>query len=86
LESLKKYEEELKNELNTVGQRVKELESTKKQAKTFGQLIKLLLNCLNKKEVIKMAEKKNNCGCGCISLKQTSEKAGKGKKKAKKSK
>jgi len=30
LESLKKYEEELKNELNTVGQRVKELESTKK--------------------------------------------------------
>jgi DNA-binding transcriptional ArsR family regulator len=30
LESLKKYEDELKNELNTVGQRVKELESTKK--------------------------------------------------------
>ncbi len=30
LESLKKYEEELKNELNTVGQRVKELEFTKK--------------------------------------------------------
>ncbi|MBW2250509.1 MAG: winged helix-turn-helix transcriptional regulator [Deltaproteobacteria bacterium] len=30
LESLKKYEKELKNELNTVGQRVKELESTKK--------------------------------------------------------
>ena len=30
LESLKKYEEELKNELNTVGQRVKELEPTKK--------------------------------------------------------
>ncbi len=30
LESLKKYEEELKNELNTVGKRVKELESTKK--------------------------------------------------------
>jgi len=30
LESLKEYEEELKNELNTVGQRVKELESTKK--------------------------------------------------------
>jgi len=30
LESLKKYEEELKNELHTVGQRVKELESTKK--------------------------------------------------------
>ena len=30
LESLKKYEEELKNELNTVGQRVKELESAKK--------------------------------------------------------
>jgi DNA-binding transcriptional ArsR family regulator len=30
LESLKKYEKELKNELNTVGQRVKEIESTKK--------------------------------------------------------
>lgn len=30
LESLKKYEEELKNELNTVGQRVKELEYSKK--------------------------------------------------------
>jgi len=30
LESLKKYEEELKNELNTVVQRLKELESTKK--------------------------------------------------------
>jgi len=30
LESLKKYEKELKNELNTVGQRVKELESAKK--------------------------------------------------------
>ena len=30
LESLKKYEEELKNEINTVGQRVKELEATKK--------------------------------------------------------
>ncbi len=30
LESLKKYEEEIKNELNTVGQRVKELETTKK--------------------------------------------------------
>jgi len=30
LESLKKYEKELKNELNTVGQRVKELEATKK--------------------------------------------------------
>jgi len=33
-----------------------------------------------------MAEKKNDCGCGCISLKQTSEKVAKGKKKAKKSK
>ena len=30
LESLKKYEEELRNELTTVRQRVKELESTKK--------------------------------------------------------
>ena len=33
-----------------------------------------------------MAEKKNSCCCGCIPLKQTSEKAAKGKKKAKKSK
>jgi len=33
-----------------------------------------------------MAEKKNNCGCGCIPLKQSSEKAAKDKKKDKKSK
>jgi len=45
-----------------------------------------LLKRLNKKEVIKMAEKKNDCGCGCIPLKQTSEKPAKGKKKTKKSK
>jgi hypothetical protein len=33
-----------------------------------------------------MAKKKNGCGCGCIPLKQTSEKPAKGKKKTKKSK
>jgi hypothetical protein len=33
-----------------------------------------------------MAEKKNNCGCGCIPLKQNSEKPAKDKKEAKKSK
>jgi len=36
--------------------------------------------------VIKMAEKKNVCGCGCIPLKQASEKPAKDKKDAKKSK
>ena len=33
-----------------------------------------------------MAEKKKDCGCGCISLKQNSEKPAKDKKKARKSK
>ena len=33
-----------------------------------------------------MAEKKNGCDCGCIPLKQISEKQAKGKKKTKKSK
>ncbi len=33
-----------------------------------------------------MAEKKNDCGCGCIGLKKDSEKSAKDKKKAKKSK
>jgi hypothetical protein len=33
-----------------------------------------------------MAEKKSNCGCGCIPLKKISEKAPKEKKKTKKSK
>jgi len=33
-----------------------------------------------------MAEKKNDCGCGCIPPKQNSEKPAKGKNKAKKSK
>ena len=33
-----------------------------------------------------MAEKKSNCGCGCIPQKQNSEKPAKDKKKAKKSK
>jgi hypothetical protein len=32
-----------------------------------------------------MAEKKNDCGCGCIPLKQNGEKPAKNKKKAKKS-
>jgi len=45
-----------------------------------------LLNRLNKKEVIKMAEKKKDCGCGCIPLKQNVEMPAKDKKKAKKSK
>ncbi len=48
-------------------------------------LVKLLLNFLNRKVVIKVAEKKNDCGCGCIPRKQKSVKAAKGKKKAKKS-
>jgi hypothetical protein len=38
------------------------------------------------KEVIKMAGKKNSCGCGCIPLKQISAKVKKEKKKAEKSK
>jgi len=33
-----------------------------------------------------MAEKKNDCGCGCIPLKQINEKPPKDKKKVKKSK
>jgi hypothetical protein len=33
-----------------------------------------------------MAEKKKDCGCGCIPLKQNDEKPTKDKKKAKKSK
>jgi len=33
-----------------------------------------------------MAEKKNDCGCGCIAPKQDREKPAKDKKKAKKSK
>jgi hypothetical protein len=33
-----------------------------------------------------MAEKKNDCGCGCIPLKQKSEKSAKDKKEDKKSK
>jgi hypothetical protein len=33
-----------------------------------------------------MAEKKNNCGCGCIPLKQASEKPTKDKQDVKKSK
>jgi len=33
-----------------------------------------------------MAEKENNCGCGCITLKQISKKPVKDKKKAKESK
>jgi hypothetical protein len=33
-----------------------------------------------------MTEKKNGCGCGCIPLKQASNKPDKGKKKTKKSK
>jgi len=45
-----------------------------------------LLKRFNKKGVIKMAEKKNACGCGCIPVKQASEKAAKDKKNAQKSK
>ena len=33
-----------------------------------------------------MAEKKNDCGCGCVPLKKDTEKSTKNKKKAKKSK
>ena len=40
----------------------------------------------HRKEVMKMADKKNSCGCGCIPLKQNSTKAAKEKKEAKKSK
>jgi len=36
--------------------------------------------------VIKMAEKKNSCGCGCVPLKQVSVKVTKEEKKAEKSK
>jgi len=56
------------------------------QAIFFAQLFKLLLKRFNKKEVIKMAEKKNVCGCGCIPVKQASEKAAQDKKNVKKSK
>jgi len=47
-----------------------------------------LLNRLNGKEVIKMAEKKNDCGCGCIPVKQIkiTEMPAKDKKKTKQSK
>jgi hypothetical protein len=38
------------------------------------------------KEVINMAGKKENCGCGCIGQKQTTPKAPKNRKKPKKSK
>jgi hypothetical protein len=33
-----------------------------------------------------MADNKNDCGCGCISLKQNNEKSAKEEKKVKKSK
>ena len=33
-----------------------------------------------------MAEKKNDCGCGCVPLKKDNEKPAKNKKKVKKSK
>jgi len=45
-----------------------------------------LLKRLTEKGVIKMAEKKNVCGCGCIPLKKAGEKPAKDKKDAKKSK
>jgi hypothetical protein len=45
-----------------------------------------LLKRFNKKGVIKMAEKKNVCGCGCIPVKQASEKAANDKKSDQKSK
>jgi hypothetical protein len=45
-----------------------------------------LLKRFNKKEVIKMTEKKNVCGCGCIPVKQASKKAAKDKKSDQKSK
>jgi hypothetical protein len=41
---------------------------------------------IQRKEVTKMADKKNNCGCGCIPLKEVQPKAPKGKKKVKKAK
>ena len=40
----------------------------------------------DRKEVIKMADRKNICGCGCILLKQNSAKTTKDGKTAKKSK
>ena len=51
----------------------------------FAVGVKCLLNFLNRKEVIKMADKKSRCGCGGIPLKQNSTKTTK-EKKAKKSK
>ncbi len=42
---------------------------------------------LQREEVMKMADKKSTCGCGCIPpMKQNSTKATKDKKKAKESK
>ena len=38
---------------------------------------------IHRKGVIKMADKKNPCGCGCIPLKQNSTKVTKDEKKAK---
>jgi hypothetical protein len=52
----------------------------------FAQVVRGLLNYLNREEVMRMAEKKNGCGCGCIPLKQPIEKPAKGKKEIKKSK
>jgi hypothetical protein len=41
---------------------------------------------IQRKEVTKMADKKNNCGCGCIPLKEIRNKPTKEKKKVKKAK
>ncbi len=39
-----------------------------------------------RKEVMKMTDKKENCGCGCIPLKQKAKRATKEPKEVKKSK
>ncbi|CAB5080636.1 hypothetical protein D3OALGA1CA_5265 [Olavius algarvensis associated proteobacterium Delta 3] len=54
--------------------------------KFFIQQFKLLYNYLKRKGVIDVAEKKGDCGCGCIGEKQSKEKTAKSKKKTKKSK
>jgi len=40
----------------------------------------------HRKEVMKMADKKNSCGCGCIPWKKSTTKVTKDEKKAEKSK
>ena len=44
-----------------------------------------MLNYFNRKGVIYMAEKKGNCGCGCIGEKPSGEKPARDEKKDRKS-